>query len=147
MHMCWPEQSASCSSLCKAGSPAVSTRPEDVLSHSGGQSWMQSLSTAACRASSLGVVDHLSAIGSGAGRDLQAGHLAHCGSRETIHTVCAHLQPTFPCYAAMPAQPCQSTGCSHSSLTCCSMLKYDTCVQSSLTGASDSMSLCTQVAL
>ncbi len=61
------------------------------------------LSTAAFRAGSLGVVDHLSAVGSGAGRDLQAGHLAHSGSREPIHTVCAHLQPASPSYAAMPA--------------------------------------------
>ena len=41
----------------------------------------------------LGVLNHLSAVGCGAGGDLQAGHLAHSGACETVHTVGTHLHP------------------------------------------------------
>ena len=40
---------------------------------------------------SLGVVNHVAAKGGGGGGDLQAGHLADCGTSEAVDAVGTHL--------------------------------------------------------
>lgn len=56
----------------------------------------------------LGVLNHLSAIGSCAGGDFQARHLAHSGSSEAIHAVGTHLHPQDRLYMTSRLYPFNS---------------------------------------